>query len=164
MPSEAHEERASLLEALALLCGCPAGFRGFPDGTEPDVLQGGGSRLFVGDAKETETPGGRETRVRLDGYFGWVRAHLSAHGGQVLFALCFGVERQGLAWRRLLLYLAFRRHLRVVAAGLDPFSPDYVAWVLLARRPRRSRCPVGQRRTRGHPSQSARLARQRARP
>lgn len=87
----AHEYRVGLLDTLAQLTGCHESFGGeFPDGSRPDVLKIDSRRglLFIGDAKNTESPQNRDTQARLQRYVSWLAAHVNA-GRQGIFALCF---------------------------------------------------------------------------
>jgi hypothetical protein len=75
---------------MAILAGCrEALLPFFPDGRRPDVLRFDSPRrhLFVGDAKDSESPGCRETRERLARYTAWLRANAMIAGSGTL-ALC----------------------------------------------------------------------------
>lgn len=102
-PGPRHEERRRTLETLAILGGCREPLLPFfPDGRRPDVLRFDRARrhLFVGDAKDTETPGCRETHIRLSGYAAWLRANALVAGTGTL-ALCHP-PGSALRWRELL--------------------------------------------------------------
>ena len=102
-PTRRHEERRELLEALAILGGCRELLVPFfPDGTRPDVLRFDAARrhVFLGDAKDSETPGCRETHRRLAGYAEWLGAN-AAVGGSATLALCHANQANG-RWLALL--------------------------------------------------------------
>lgn len=83
-PTPAHERRRATLEAVALLLGyvTPATLPGLL----PDVLLSRGSKLFLGEAKATETPGSAAAHERLSRY---VR-HLHRRQRGELLVLCVG--------------------------------------------------------------------------
>ena len=96
-PGPKHEERRRTLDALAILGGCREPLLPFfPDGRRPDVLRFDRARrhLFVGDAKDTETPGCRDTRVRLGLYASWLQANALVAGIGTL-ALCHPADAGG---------------------------------------------------------------------
>lgn len=100
-PSVAHERRAGVLDALAVLAGFSVELTCWPDGTRPDVLRADVARrrLFVGEAKETESPGRTDTAERLARYLGWVAA---ARADLAYVAVCFGRHADRRGWIRLL--------------------------------------------------------------
>src|SRR5262245_50058296 len=97
-PSEAHETRVEVLRALASLCGC---HRALPLAlhVDPDVVRFDRAhrRVFVGDAKQTESPGNRETARRLAGYAVAARPLLAA-GWDALFVVCHGATHRADPW------------------------------------------------------------------
>lgn len=98
-----HEDRTTALDALAALAGFDARLPSFGDGRVPDVLRvdlrtGG---LFVGDAKETDSPLTAETYLRLRRYVVWGSAHLNSPGRHLVVALAVP-SRRGDAWEALL--------------------------------------------------------------
>lgn len=135
-PTEAHERRATFLCSLAMLAGCTGSMGGqFPDGCRPDVIRyAAGRRLvFLGDAKDTETPGCRATRARLAAYLRWLRAH-DAAGGAAIFAVCFGRRGDAEGWFRTMVELAHREGVACVAGDITEFEPDLlVSWLLTGR-------------------------------
>lgn len=89
---ELHDRNVSTLNTLAVLLGCYSDFfTELPDGKRPDVLRYDSSkrRLFIGDAKNTETPRNRDTQKRLFSYMLWLSAYVSKPGRQAVFAICF---------------------------------------------------------------------------
>lgn len=99
----AHEDRRRFLESLAIPSGYHIELRGLPDGRRPDVLRMSGATrgLFLADAKDTETPGDKETQARLRGYLVWFVSHLQ-NRGEGVFSVCCGSRVQGAAWQRTL--------------------------------------------------------------
>jgi len=61
------------------------GIVAIPDQCRPDVIRVSRRRmlLFIGDAKNSETPGNRETQRRLFAYFRWIAAFLHRKGSAV---------------------------------------------------------------------------------
>lgn len=100
-PSVAHEQRAEVLDALAVLAGFSAELACWPDGTRPDVLRADVARrrLFVGEAKATESPCRSDTAERLARYLAWVAA---ARADMTYVAICFGRRDDRRGWIRLL--------------------------------------------------------------
>ena len=88
-----HESRRKVLDSLAILSGYPQEmYDGLPDGRRPDVLRldAKQQRLFIGDAKDSESPSDLNTKVRLLAYFRWLSVHVIARGGCGTMAICFG--------------------------------------------------------------------------
>lgn len=92
-PTVLHEHRRHWLDAIAILEGFTLGLPVLPDGSIPDVLRVDPRRrwLFVGEAKDTESPGSADTGARLHRYATW----LAPNGG--VFAICHGGDIA--AWR-----------------------------------------------------------------
>lgn len=153
-PGPRHEERRRTLDALAILGGCREPLLPFfPDGRRPDVLRFDAARrhLFVGDAKDSETPGGCETRTRLLAYASWLRANAAVAGGGTL-ALCHPAAGRD-RWLELLRSVAREQDFGEVSGRQAQLDTDtIVSWVELrlpesesgqaARRPRRSAVPT----------------------
>jgi len=85
-PTVLHERRRGWLDAIAILEGFTLGLPVLPDGSIPDVLRVDPRRrwLFIGEAKDTESPRSAYTGARLHRYATW----LAANGG--VFAVCHG--------------------------------------------------------------------------
>ena len=134
-PGPEHESRVAFLESLAVLLGCTQSF-GFalPDGRCPDVVRFSiaGRRLFLGDAKHTESPGCTETQVRIQSYLRWVSAHVRRDGRTGIFALCFGRRADSEGWVRVVEELGREAGVDVsTERGVEQFAPDlWVAWFL----------------------------------
>jgi len=128
-----HEQRQAVLDAMAVLCGYTLGaLKQFPDGARPDVLRihpsNGGA--FLGDAKDTETPGNLSTQARLTSYFGWAKS-IQKTGKPVVFALCV---RSGLRtskrWLDLLNQIGLELGLARMGSGIRRISSECtVVWM-----------------------------------
>jgi hypothetical protein len=95
-----HEKRRKLLDSLSTLAGYQLDLSdGLPDGCRPDVLRTNmeNKGLFIGDAKDSESPYNLDTRVRLFNYFRWLLIHISA-GGKGILAICFGSRKDADGW------------------------------------------------------------------
>lgn len=106
MPSVIHEDRAEMLDTLAVLAGflervgCP-----FPDRATPDVLRISLARraMFIGEAKASESPGDTNAQIRLLAYLRWTAAATLA-GVSTVFAMC--IDRANRCrWRHVVLDL-----------------------------------------------------------
>lgn len=100
-PTSKHEARRDLLEAIAILAGytlqVPAGLLG---GREPDVVRFHPRHrsLFIGEAKDTESPLTTSSRIRLLVYMRWFAAEVTRNGSDGLFMLCVGSGMQAQQW------------------------------------------------------------------
>ncbi|GAA4534847.1 hypothetical protein GCM10023096_82560 [Nonomuraea ferruginea] len=105
-PSPQHETRVDILNAVAVLAGYTVPSR-ITDDLTPDVvrLDLRHRRLFVADAKETETPGTRHTQDRLRAYMVAMRAWLLAEY-TVRLAICHGDYDSAGPWLFLLRTIA----------------------------------------------------------
>lgn len=126
-----HDARVDCLDTLAVLMGCDARLRVFPDGTIPDVLRAnlGARVLFVGDGKNTELPTCVASRDRLRHYVSWASAHVLATRGLAVIAICFAERDRTRGWCAALTELVRVPALAIVRAGVDRFGDDVVAWV-----------------------------------
>jgi len=104
-PSVLHEERVRTLRTVGNLAGFPLTSR-LTDDDWPDVflVDLPHLRVFVGDAKVTESPGTYATKLRLASYF---RASIRWHhlGFQIAVILCVRSGDAG-RWLQLLLSTA----------------------------------------------------------
>lgn len=141
-PGPVHEERRRTLDALAVLGGCRDSLLPMlPDGRRPDVLRFDRCRrhLFVGDAKDTETPGCRETRRRLSAYASWLRANALVAGSGTL-ALCHSADHDRERWLAVLEAIADEHGFgRLRARQLLLDDATGLSWIEL-RLPARSEC------------------------
>src|SRR5690348_931280 len=95
-----HQRRVDFLKTLAQLVGYSVSLPCLPGGSIPDVLQysPGNHGLFVGDAKNTETPFNQLTQVRLLRYLLSLSAYLRTSNSHCVFAVCFGNYAQRAKW------------------------------------------------------------------
>ena len=130
-----HDLKARSLDTLAVLVGCRESLGGqFPDGLRPDVLRYDSSKgiLFVGDAKNTESPGSIETQTRLLRYLHWLYVH--SYGGERkgIFAICFGDASDSKGWVDTILFLGREVGVCFTEYGVERFTQGtIVAWFLV---------------------------------
>ena len=100
-PGIDHEKRKELLDTIALLSGYDKDYnKSLPDGTQPDVLRLDSrcGSIFLGEAKDTESPGCTATFIRLSNYMNWFRLITNKRRGST-FVVCFGDESHALGWK-----------------------------------------------------------------
>ena len=99
-PGTPHARRLDVLVELAVLAGFVERLAQLPDGSIPDVLrvEPWSGAVFLGDAKDTETPGCAATRARLLGYAAWFSALPRRRLARSVMALCFGEPRHATEW------------------------------------------------------------------
>src|SRR4051812_16168628 len=98
--SAVHEDRAQVLDTMSKLFGCRVRLPGAVlGGLIPDVaaVDPASRTLSLGDAKATETPGCEATRLRLQGYVGWLAAAVD-NGCRAIIVLCVD-PRAAPSWR-----------------------------------------------------------------
>lgn len=132
-PSVPHEARVRVLETLATLAGFPAsaqlGLGLIPDVVRLDVA---GRRLFIGDAKATESSGCDATRMRLATYLAEARDWQGAGTG-VVFVLAHGEPGQADDWLRTVAIVLREVEMAPTATGSADIGPDcFLAWAWLA--------------------------------
>lgn len=131
-----HEQRVEFLDSLSVLLGyhlSPG--HCFPDRRRPDVLKidRTGKAIFVGDAKNTESPGFSATKMRLARYLRWISTFCSGRDARGIFCLCFGETGQSFAWEKTIEELCIGERLHSHRQGLDYFGPGLiVAWTVLS--------------------------------
>lgn len=132
-PGITHEKRRAVLESIAMLSGYSTECSGsLPDGTRPDVLRVDPScgSVFIGEAKDTESPGCRETCDRLGRYLDWFRALVVTGCKASMLAVCFGESRHVEIWPETLSRLAREAgvgRFLVGCRGID--GETFVAWL-----------------------------------
>lgn len=133
--SPSHRYRTSVLTCLSNLTGCREELPSFP-GAWPDVLRVDRSRLrvFIGDAKHTETPQGLDTRARLAKYVDAALQALEAGWEEAILVVCFGRAREDRSWLELLAGLAHAGGLRVRMIENRSFGHDTHVSVVRATR------------------------------
>ncbi len=131
---EMHEKKVAFIETTATLLGCNESILGrLPDGSKPDVLRVRRPQglLFIGDAKQTETPGTASTRERLLGYLRWASVHVVSGRRACIFSLCVDVQSRPHRWLRLLQGLGEAAGLPTGSTGIQVFCHDLVVvWSL----------------------------------
>ncbi len=136
---EKHDSLVTILDALAILSGIHERLPldCLPDFSRPDVLRLDRRRntVFVGDAKNTETPGNRATQVRLRSYLTWLVAFLR-RGGSGIFALCFETEALVSGWIDTVLMLASELSMGEPDRNVSSFPPNIIVvrFLWLARK------------------------------
>jgi hypothetical protein len=126
-PSVTHERVRDDLNTLALLAGYGVPLV-FPVSLIPDVARIDPRRLrvFVGDAKHTETPNNYETRRRLAQYVGHIARWIHADFG-VTLAIAYDDETS--RWQPTVETLFADSGLLVADSGSEVFSLGFVvAW------------------------------------
>ncbi len=131
-----HKARATLLKSMAEMIGCTAHLEfTLPDGSRPDVVAAAIGRriLFLGEAKDTESPGCQPTQARLSNYLRWMAAHLYRDEAIALFAICFGCTRHTSAWLTVIARLAAREGICPLRRGVTQFDRGLSAvWITAA--------------------------------
>ncbi len=136
-PSALHQSRVETLLSLAVLAGLTVPVR-IDRSRVPDVVRRSpdGSRLFLGDAKASETPRSRETARRLIGYLGCCRPYLD-DGVYVRLAICHGVDVGRPTWRDLLCRAARAAFIDADRAEIAMLAADaWLSWIDLCGRAR----------------------------
>jgi hypothetical protein len=106
-----------------------------PDRSVPDVARLGaaGRRLFIGDAKATETADDGGSLRRLAGYVTWCAA-ASAAGADVTVAVCCGSESDAYGWLTAILGLAAAASIVPTSFAVSRISGfEAVAWMRVTR-------------------------------
>lgn len=127
-----HNSKVQFLDTLAILMGCKECISSsLPDGRRPDIIRiDTKSRLlFIGEGKNTETPGCLDTRARLLEYFRWISAHVSDRDRLAIFALCFEKEHDSERWIETTSLLSHEMDLLRLDYGKEHFEPGLnVVW------------------------------------
>jgi hypothetical protein len=148
-PGQNHEERRAILDTIAVVSGYfGRRYDVLPDGIRPDVVRvdprcGG---VFIGEAKDTESPGQEAARSRLARYFQWLVALDQTRQGPSTIAVCFGRPVDQRRWVTTLTRLGHE-------AGLKGFTAechrvDETAFVAWLRRRQPAEVSRGSRATR----------------
>lgn len=143
-PGEQHEARVALLDACAVLTGhvtpCRLAAGEVPDVVRADVRH---RRLFVADAKATETPGCAATRERMHAYARALKPWLD-RGFAVRLALCHGRPDQAPGWAALLEHAADCAGLDGGRGDTEDLEPGTVlTWLDLAPCPQTTQPAAG---------------------
>jgi hypothetical protein len=124
-----HDYRTRFLEALATLIGCQESFgRELPDDRRPDVMRMDSAHnvLFLGEAKNSETPGNVATRARLQRYLLWLSTHVLRRDGVGVLALCIGHREDACLWHQVVLMLGSEVGIAPDVHGVERFGPGLV--------------------------------------
>lgn len=123
---ELHDDKVRFLDSLAVLMGCKESLGGqLPYGERPDVLRTDRKHgvLFIGDGKNTESPGYTDTQVRLLRYFRWLSAHVSSNKERIgIFSICFGKVYDSDGWVEAISMLAHEAGLSCQEYGIETFG------------------------------------------
>jgi hypothetical protein len=100
MPSTEHQDRVCILEELARLMDFSFHLSNLPDGSRPDVCRfdPATNGIFMGEAKATEAPQCRATRMRFLNYLRWLAESRAASTSSVC-AICFSDHKQTTPWK-----------------------------------------------------------------
>lgn len=131
---EIHEDRANFLDNLAVLAGCTEKIgHELPDGLRPDVMRIDRSRntVFIGEAKNTESPGCNATKSRLRHYIRWLAVQTKRRRGMALFGICHARLTDGLGWINTILHLARQEGLILVSQKTDVFGPSFCVQIFV---------------------------------
>lgn len=127
-----HNDKVRFLDALAVLMGCKEAIGGaLPYGEHPDVVRVDSKHgiLFIGDGKNTESPGCTDTRLRLLRYLRWLAAHVSDRDRSGIFSICFGRKADSEGWLETVGILAHEAGLPCPEYGVTSFGPGLnVVW------------------------------------
>lgn len=139
-----HNRTVLFLDTLALLLGCKESFGSIlPDGKRPDVLRIDFKRelLFMGDAKNTESPCYKETQIQLIGYLRWLSSHITEEHRVGIFAISFPNKRDAVGWQTTILLLAQEIDLICFEHAINAFGPELnTAWFIFRYNPTKTRC------------------------
>lgn len=126
MPKACHESRVHLLFGLACLLGCVSRQRLLADGSIPDVVavNMGGTVLFIGDAKYSETPNDSSCRTRIYRYLRIASERLQGATKLVIFALCYGNAYHASGWSEMIVSALREFHITIISSGMDTFPPN----------------------------------------
>lgn len=129
-PGADHELRVELLDACAALSGhtlaCRLSDRDIPDVVRVDLRH---RRLFVGDGKDTETPGCAATSARLHSYARALRPWLTA-GFSARLAVCHGRAEHDAGWTAVLEHAVRCAALDATPGAAEQLEPGAIlTWV-----------------------------------
>lgn len=129
-PLDEHERRVEILRTLANLTGYSVPLRHLPGGFIPDVIQCSlnSAGLFVGDAKNTETPFNRRTQVRLLHYLHTLAVLLRRPDSHGVFAVCFG--NRAIDWEQVISMLMLEAGVQRFTIKKDSFGSHRLVWCL----------------------------------
>src|SRR5688500_10010333 len=122
---EEHERLVDFLDTMAIMLGCTQTLDShLPDATRPDVirLNTQANFLFIGDAKNTESPHSRFTQERLFNYILWLSSFVTENScRKVVFAIGHNKKENNDLWCNTLLSLFSRSFISTVKYGTEEF-------------------------------------------
>ncbi len=129
-----HERLVKFLDTMAVMLGCAQTLNShFPDTTRPDVIRMSTKLnvLFVGDAKNTESPDSVSTQERLFNYVLWMSLFLSNNNKRkIVFAICHNKRENSHSWLKMLFSLFSRSGIYPSQYGVEEFdSSTYIEWI-----------------------------------
>jgi hypothetical protein len=129
-----HDSNVRFLDTLAILSGCKEHINtSLPDGRRPDVIRVNTKRrlLFIGEGKNTESPGCLNTQERLWVYLRWLSAHLYREDSVGILAICFKKEYDNNKWVETITSLSRDMNLLCFDYGTVKFGSGVnVVWFL----------------------------------
>jgi hypothetical protein len=132
-----HDKKVRFLNELAILLGCTRNLSGrFPDGRRPDILRADIQRyiLFIGDAKQTETPGCSMTKMRLANYCRWLAANVDGGKRLGILVVCFARLSDRHGWNKTISNLLMCAGISKCDSGFSSFDENLnVVWVVLGK-------------------------------
>jgi hypothetical protein len=136
---EEHQRLVSFLDTLAIMLGCFQTLNSqLPDATRPDVVRAntGSGVLFLGDAKNTETPNCSFTKQRLMHYVIWLSFFMSANSSRkAVFAICHNKYENSYSWLDTLVELFSNSSLRTFKSGVEEFDAvTCITWIQVQKR------------------------------
>jgi len=136
--SNIHDSNVRFLDTLAILAGCKEHISSsLPDGRRPDVIRVNRKRriLFIGEGKNTESPGCLNTQERLWEYLRWFSAHLCSEGSLGIIAICFKNDLDDNGWIETITSLSRDMNLLCLDYGKETFGSGFnVVWFLFRNR------------------------------
>jgi len=129
-----HERLVDFLDTMAVMLGCAQTLNSqLPDTTRPDVirLNTKSDILFIGDAKNTESPDSISTQERLSNYILWLSLFLSNNNKRkIVFAICHNKRENSHSWLKMSFSLFSRSGIYPSKYGVEEFdSSTYVEWI-----------------------------------
>ncbi len=129
-----HERLVKFLDTMAIMLGCAQSLDShLPDATRPDVIRINTKSdiLFIGDAKNTESPNSIFTQERLLNYVTWLSLFLSnSNNRKIVFAICHNKGENAHSWLKMLFSLFSRSGIYPSKYGVEEFdSSTYIEWI-----------------------------------
>jgi hypothetical protein len=123
-----HERLVEFMDNMAILLNCTQTLNGqFPDETRPDVVRLNTKKglLFVGDAKNTESPRSSFTQERLLNYLVWQSSFLlGGYNRKAIFAICTNHPNNASIWINVINTLLNIAEINPARSGINNFDND----------------------------------------